>query len=203
MSRYLMTHSLLSSWLYAMKENPFEDATSDHDSYAEFLKTLNRQPTPTTEAMQKGIEFEDLVTDIVNECGDTQHQWYDAAAKVAGIVRGGVLQYKSSREIQVGGFTILLHGRLDCLKAGKISDIKFSAGYERGKYIDSTQHPTYFELIPEANEFDYLISNGSEIWTESYRREETTSIIPTIDGFLLWLCNVGLLDTYKKNWVAL
>lgn len=28
MARYLMTHSLMSSWLYAMKETPFEDMTS-------------------------------------------------------------------------------------------------------------------------------------------------------------------------------
>ena len=25
MARYLMTHSLLSSWLYTMRENPYED----------------------------------------------------------------------------------------------------------------------------------------------------------------------------------
>ena len=25
MGRYLMTHSLLASWLYTMKENPYED----------------------------------------------------------------------------------------------------------------------------------------------------------------------------------
>lgn len=30
--RYLMTHSLLSSWLYAMKSSPYEDATSERDS---------------------------------------------------------------------------------------------------------------------------------------------------------------------------
>lgn len=29
MARYLMTHSLMSSWLYAMKENPFEDTTRE------------------------------------------------------------------------------------------------------------------------------------------------------------------------------
>ena len=27
MGRYLMTHSLLSSWLYTMKGNPYEDMT--------------------------------------------------------------------------------------------------------------------------------------------------------------------------------
>ena len=99
MARYLMTHSLLSSWLYAMKENPYEDASTERDPYAEFLQVLRREPTPTTEAMQKGIDFEDLVTDIVNGVGDTQNRWYDAAQKVAGYVRGGILQYKARRII--------------------------------------------------------------------------------------------------------
>lgn len=31
MARFLMTHSLLSAWLYAMKGNPYEDATTERD----------------------------------------------------------------------------------------------------------------------------------------------------------------------------
>lgn len=65
MGRYLMTHSLLSSWLYTMKGNPYEDMTTERDPMAEFMLTLRREPTPTTEAMQNGIDFEDLVTSII------------------------------------------------------------------------------------------------------------------------------------------
>ena len=54
MAHYLMTHSLLASWLYTMRDNPYEDATSDKDSFAEFMMTLRREQTPTTEAMQRG-----------------------------------------------------------------------------------------------------------------------------------------------------
>ena len=64
MARYLMTHSLMSSWLYAMKETPFEDMTSERDPLAEFMSTLNKEPTPPNEAMANGIAFEDLVTAI-------------------------------------------------------------------------------------------------------------------------------------------
>ena len=65
MDRILLTHSLLSSWLYALKGNPYEDATTERDPMSEFMATLRRDPTPTTEAMQRGIDFENLVTDIV------------------------------------------------------------------------------------------------------------------------------------------
>ena len=60
--RYMVTHSLLSSWLYAMKDNPYEDMTTERDYFQEFLTVLKREPTETTEAMRNGIEFEDLVT---------------------------------------------------------------------------------------------------------------------------------------------
>ena len=203
MDRYLMTHSLLSSWMYVMQENPYEDMTTEKDSYAEFLAALKREPIPTTEAMQKGIDFENLVTDITLGRGDQTHSWYEAASAVARTIKGGLLQYKVSREIVVKGITLLLYGRLDALKAGTIYDIKFSGSYDVGKYIDSTQHPTYLELVPEAKQFSYLVSNGSYVWTETYRRDETPSIIPTIEDFLDWLQLQGLMNLYKEKWLAL
>lgn len=201
---YLMTHSLLSSWLYAMKSSPYEDLTSERDPYGDFLKTLRREPTETTQAMQNGIDFENMVTDIVNGVEvDSDEKWYDAACKVAKIVSGGQLQYKAKKRITVSGVPILLYGRLDVLKAGEIIDIKFSSGYERGKYFDSTQHPVYLELIPEAYQFTYLITNGSDVWKETYRREETHSMIPTIEYFLAYLKDSGLWEEYAKHWEAL
>lgn len=202
MERYLMTHSLLYSWLYTMKESPYEDATSERDPMSEFLSALNQEKTPPTVAMLNGIAFEDLVTDITRGAGDAENKWYAAACKVAEIVDGGALQYKASKTIEIGGMKLLLYGRLDCLKSGEIYDIKFSKGYERGKYHDSTQHPTYLELIPEAKGFTYIISNGTDVWTERYRRDETADIRPVISDFLDWLNAMGLMDVYKERWLA-
>lgn len=200
---YLLTHSLLSAWLYAMRDNPYEDLTTERDSRDEFLKSLRREPTETTEAMQNGIEFEDLVTDIVNQDYDESHKWVEAAKKVANIVRGGKLQYKAKKPIEVGGEQFLLYGRLDVLKAGQIIDIKFSKSYDRGKYLTSTQHPTYLELISEAEQFTYIISNGNDVWTETYLREETPSIYPIIEDFVAYLKANGLWEVYTQHWSAL
>ena len=57
--------------------------------------------------------------------------------------------------------------------------------------------------MPEADTFTYLPSNGSAVYQETYRREETPSIIPVISDFLGWLEAVDLMDVYRKNWVAL
>ena len=202
MERYLMTHSLLSSWLYSMKENPYEDATSTRDPYAEFMQVLHREPTETTEAMQKGIDFENLVTSITAGGGDVSSRWFNAAYKVAKIVGGGRLQFRAIKQVTVSGVPLVLYGRLDALKAGVVYDIKFSGSYDVGKYFDSTQHPMYMELVPEATEFTYLVSNGSNVWPETYRRDETRSIYPIITDFFKWLASQGLMDVYKEHWLS-
>lgn len=216
---FLMTHSLLSAWLYSMQENPFADATTEDTAKEDFLRVLRREPTPTTEAMQNGIDFENLVTDIVNgkfeaevmsisqepNSGEIMEakkypKWFGAAVQVADIVRGGQLQYVAKKQVRVADMDLLLYGRLDVLKAGHIYDIKFSGSYDRGKYFGSTQHPMYLDLVPEAVDMTYLVSNGTDVWTERYRRDETQSIYPVIRDFLQWLTATGLIQTYLYHW---
>ncbi len=221
-NRYLMTHSLLRSWLYAMKDDPNADATTERDHVEEFMKVLRREPTSPSNAMTKGNDFEDLVTAVLYgapsavyhretkekelievHMATAEHPWYEAAANVAARIKGGVLQVKANRVLIVEGTPILLHGRLDALKAGEIFDIKYSSGgYDVGKFFDSTQHPAYFELIPEAQSFTYLVSNGSAVWTETYQREETRSIVPIISDFLAWLRDTGRFDVFQQFWKA-
>lgn len=200
--RYLVTHSLLSSWLYAMKDNPYEDMTSERDYFQEFLTVLKREPTPTNEAMQNGIEFEDLVQAVLDGDADESHSWYNAARKVAQKVSGGLAQYRAKAETEIDGIRVLLYGRLDWLRAGVIYDTKFSKSYDRGKYIDSTQHPMYLAIIPEATEFVYIVSNGSDVWTEKYRRDEAADIREIISCFFSWLKENGLFEIYTEKWVA-
>lgn len=203
MDRFLMTHSLLFSWQYALRENPYEDATSEIDPMADFMHTLRREHTETTEAQQRGIDFENLVTDICYGRGDRSNKWWDAASHIADIVRGGQFQYRAKKQIEVAGKSVVLYGRLDVLKAGTIYDIKYAGKYDRGKFVDSTQHPAYLLLVPEATKFEYLVSDGTNNWTETYRRDETPGILPTIERFYAWLEATGLWAEYVAHWTAL
>ena len=124
MAEFLMTHSLLSAWLYSMQDNPFSDATTEADPMEDFLKVLRREPRETTEAMQNGIDFENLVTSIVRgRYRQYDDRWDEAARQIAGIVRGGILQLKAKKRITVAGTDLLLFGILDVLKAGTIYEI--------------------------------------------------------------------------------
>ena len=134
---------------------------------------------------------------------DPNDPWYAAAEKVARRCAGGVLQYKAKKIVEVGGMSLLLYGRLDCLKAGEIIDIKFTKSYDTGKFFSSTQHPTYFELIPEARQFTYIASNGRDVWPETYFREDAPSIFPVISDFFDWLRAVDLMQVYQEKWATL
>lgn len=218
---YLMTHSLLSSWLRSMKDNPWEEGDDPEKETAldEFMHVLRREKTPTSPAMQSGIDFEDLVTAILTgqekanyhmtsrDGSQTlkvfavaEHPWYEAACKVAGMIQGAKLQYVARRYVTIGGMDFLLYGRLDAMKEGRIFDIKYSGSYERGKFRNSTQHPMYYRLVPEMMNFTYIVSNGTDVWTEVYWYDEVPRIEPVITDFLQWLRDMGLMETYKEYW---
>lgn len=225
MERYMITQSLLSSWIYTFNcVEGYED-----EAIAEFMNALNRIPKEATEAMQNGIDFENLVyaiangsfspefefTGVAHPMGDTVIQginrypkWYTGAKAIASIIKGAPVQVRSSREIEVSGMRILVYGVLDALKAGTIYDVKFinksmNSLELAGKYLESPQHPAYFYIVPEAMEFKYLVSDGEDVYIETYERSQTRFIGGIIAEFLASIEAMGLLPVYKEHWLAL
>jgi len=194
MSRYLLTQSLLGSWLYIY--NAYEGY--EDKAYESFLKTLNREPIEQTDAMLDGINFENMV----NAAADGADAKTECVKTVADIVRGGQKQVGLYKDKTINGIDYLLHGKLDYLKAGIIYDIKFSGSYETGKYNESIQHPFYFELCPEAKQFKYLISDGNDVFTETYFQNETPSIDRTVMKFMQFLSQCKLTEIYFEKWEA-
>jgi len=130
------------------------------------------------------------------------HKWHECIMRAASIVGGGVSQVKLSKPKTIGGVDFLLYGRLDTLKAGTIYDLKFSKTYEAGKYIDSTQHPMYLELELGAIDFQYVVSDGKDVFLETYRREDVRPIEDTIAEFMDFLRLSGLDGVYFEYWKA-
>ncbi len=201
----MITQSLLASWQYQWSNfEKYGERAEEFQEKAEndFLSVLLRGTMPTNEAMQKGIDFEKLVMDICFDKGNTENNWYKAAKEIAGEVKGGQFQLVATKKVNVAGIDFLLYGRLDCLKAGVISDIKFSGSYTVGKFFGSPQHPMYMELVPEAEIFTYIVSNGNKVWRETYRREECRSVLDIIQEFINYLKEMKLLSLYKSFWKA-
>lgn len=202
--RYLITQSLLSSWLYLY--NCYEDYADE--AMADFMRTLRRIPSEQNEAMKAGSDFEALVYAIADGASyDQNAKTISGAEQVAQIVKGGQYQVALSKEIEVNGMTFLLYGVLDVLKAGIIYDIKFKTKSFgsldlAGAYLDSPQHPAYFALVPEAREFNYLVSDGKDLYIETYTPDMVEPIENTIVEFMDFLDTMGFMPDYKEYWLA-
>lgn len=222
---YRITQTLIGAWNYMHVCR--EDARDE--AYNDFLDTLNRVRKPPTPEMQNGIDFENLVYSIANgtfhprkvPIGETSRamgdtvifekielpKWHDGANAVATVLTGAPTQIKVQRGLTLGSMNLLVYGILDALKAGTIYDVKFSnksfgSAELAGKYLNSPQHPTYFYLVPEATRFQYLVSDGDDLYTETYTRGNSVPFERIAKEFLESLDAMGLMDVYKEKWVA-
>ena len=193
---YRLTHTLLESWRRAT------DPEADETAFASFLDTLERKKKPKSAAMKTGIEFESAVNQYIkNEPVVLEDEKaMKAMVQFGNRLRGAQLQVRAETPVEIDRIPFLLVGVADALHAGIISDIKRPMRYEYGKYFDSTQHPMYMELFPEALRFDYLIFDGVYCYREQYRRGDFQPIHDTIRAFARYLNDADLMDTYKKFW---
>lgn len=184
---YKITATLLNSWNYIYQAKP----DYQKEAYDSFVKYLNRIKEPPNFFMRRGLKFED-------DCYNGQ------VPIISDVIRDGAFQVYAEKEINVDGYEIRLLGYLDVLKEGIIYDIKRVNRYDLQKYYGSYQHPIYFELIPEATSFVYLIGAGSgqyvNVYTEEYLREESVDLKEVIRKFFQFLKDNDLMQTYIENW---
>ena len=197
-----INQTLLSAWgyTYDCREGLEEEAQ------AAFLRTLNREPVAPTDAMQKGLEFERYVYARVAGAYElSPPAWERGIRAVATRLTGTQTQVYARRRIKVDGITFQLSGIMDAIRAGVIYDVKFSthsfgSADLAGKYLNSPQHPAYFYLLPEANSFEYLVSDGSDLYREVYDRDDARYIGDIISEFIVSLKEQQLWDTYERHW---
>ena len=160
-----------------------------------------REKSKLTQAILDGIQFENMVTACCEGSPPPEgHKWGQAVRAIADRVQGAQFQVVAQRTAVVEDIPFLLYGRLDALKAGVIYDIKFSRGYQVGKYLDSPQHPMYFALVPEAQRFEYLVFTGSDVCVEKYDREDAPDIRDTIRDFMKYIEASKLDKLYCQKW---
>lgn len=197
-----ITKTLLDSWQYCFDCHGGLESVA----YDEFLKTLRREKSKPNKAMLNGLNFEEIVYRAAN--GDSiadDIKWRNGALAIADIIRGAQIQVPLSRTINVDGKIYLIEGVLDALRAGVIYDVKFvnksMDGVDLyGKWFKSSQHPVYFYLVPEATEFQYLASDGDDVYIEVYHPEESVLIADIIHNFIESITQDGLLEVFMERW---
>lgn len=191
-SKLRITQSLLSAWEWGFKSDA---------GYSDFLDALNRKKKPLTEAMLDGIRYENCLNAILNgEPLYSDNEWFEPLCIMACELQGASQQVTIFRDIEVDGQRVLLHGVLDYLREGHIWDCKFSKRYSLNKYLSSPQHPMYLDLVPEAFDFTYIITDGRYVYRERYPRDIVPPIEQTIRQFFAYLEQHGLWEIYEEKW---
>lgn len=194
-NKFHLSQSLISSWLHS-----YDSA----ENYQQFIKALNREKTPPTEAMLNGVAFENAVNSHLDGASldgisAPASDWKQGIEKTCDFLWGAEQQVFLHKDILVEGVCFDLVGILDFLKAGVIYDTKFSKNYYLNKYLNSPQHSMYFYLLPEAYEFQYLSCDGKYVYREIYRPENTKKIEVYIKQFIHYLDQQQLFDTYAEH----
>jgi hypothetical protein len=68
--------------------------------------------------------------------------------------------------------------------------------------ISEAQHPVYLRLAPEAREFVYIVSDGSDVYTESYTRRNSRTAEEIVAEFINFLRHADLYKEYQSIWRA-
>ena len=166
----------------------------------DFIKVLNKEEFEPTESILKGFEYEKYMQENYKE------------------TLNGAYQVKVSKEY--GDY--LLYGIVDCLKNGIIYDYKYTKNYDVGKFFNNHQTLMYLEMIPEASEMVYLITNKFEkieypennfkdiknieynignIFREEYTKDMFPETIESVlHKFEQWLKIYNLYDVYSEKW---
>ena len=189
-----VTKSLLDSWLYSYRKE---------DGYEDFLRTLNREKTPPTQAMLDGTAYENMLNNVLNgEPIYMENEFYDVLIEMAYELQGSQQQVVLFKDVDINGQPTLLHGVLDYLRAGHIWDCKFSKTYHLNKYLweYTTQTGMYLALVPEAFDFTYIITDGKYVYRERYPRDIVPPVEYQINQFYKFLKAHGLWGIFKEKW---
>jgi hypothetical protein len=105
-------------------------------------------------------------------------------------------------ETQIQNQTFLLHGVLDYLREGHIWDCKFTKNYHLNKYFweGTSQTSMYLALVPEAQDFTYIVSDGKWVYRERYPRDIVPPVENYVKNFMRFLKQHGLWEVYAEKW---
>lgn len=197
-NKYLITASLYSSYSYYAHTNfeMYGDKAEEIEAKAlqDWKDTLNKVKRPTTEILQRGINFENAVRAIT----DGHPIEHENAADVAEIVKGGMWQVKLSKNVS----NYVLYGIADVIKRDTVYDIKRVTSYDCPKYEGSIQHLLYMECT-ELEHFKYLISDGKNIYEEYYHKDDDnrTKLLSRIDKMINFIrLNSEFNKAFEENW---
>lgn len=137
-------------------------------SIQELIDTINRVPTPTTAAQERGISFEEAVVKGTNE----DRFGADVIQKVRKLLPRPIVDTQVYCQWEIDD--VLFYGYVDLIGNYKAVDLKTTASYQPGRYVHNHQNLYLHALKRKGIKLmEYVIAefqpNGqAEVHVESY-----------------------------------
>lgn len=187
---YKISASLLNSYYYYLS-NPTD---ANYESFVKRIKNIYE----TNVYLERGLKFEE-------EVFEGKH------GKLSELVKDLPQQVWANRTIETEEFNILISGKIDVLDKEKkrIFDIKRVTEFKNNKYDNDMQHILYFYIMPEIQDFYYLVAAGEKIITNEIahykrpsERELEDIVMHNINNFYRFLREKNLWETYTEFYKA-
>ena len=186
--RFKFSPSLLNAFDYYRTEKMFGERIAETEQ--SILDKLNRIPFPQSEAMLKGIAFEDELRYGEPQVGFTFDEKLIQRGREE--LLGGFWQTWLHTEIKVGRYDVVLHGYSDVICRHKNVDVKTTSYVSSlPMYLNSYQHKVYLlaanDMGIKLNEHRYMITDFKEWFYEDYgfHRERYTEDLQEVCGELI------------------
>jgi hypothetical protein len=184
---YKVSASLVNAYIY-LRDNPSERV------FNEFKDRL-QNIYPDNNFLQRGLDFEE-------EVFDGKH------GKLSELVKDLDKQVFAGKTLDFNDFMVRISGKLDVIDKTKkrIYDIKRVSKVSNTKYDTSVQHLFYFYIMPEMEDFYYLVVAGDDVLKEKvlyYKRPAEKDleelVVSAIEEFFSFLKKENLWETYTQN----
>jgi hypothetical protein len=174
--RYHIYPSLLDSFAY-MKNSEAENALE------EFMAKLNRVQTPPSDAIMRGVMFEQYLNDHAAKGipfpvdGEGFVRCHDTNVPVTILeafsrrLDGSVRQVFVESVVEALHGPVRLYGFVDNVLRDTAIDVKTTSKYEFPKYLKSFQRPVYLHALKGMGitRFEYLVTDFREVYVEAYQ----------------------------------
>jgi hypothetical protein len=132
-------------------------------SAQELIDSINRVPTPTTAAQERGISFEDAIVKGTDEARFDP----EIIRKVRKLLPRPIVDTQVYCQWEIED--VLFYGYVDLIGKFKAVDLKTTASYQPGRYLHNHQNLYLHALKRKGIKLmEYVITDFEDVYVESY-----------------------------------
>lgn len=132
-------------------------------SAQELIDSINRVPTPTTTAQERGISFEEAIIKGTNE----ERFNAEIVAKVRKLLPRPIVDTQVYCQWEIDD--VLFYGYVDLIGKFKAVDLKTTASYQPGRFVHNHQNLYLHALKRKGIKLmEYVITDFHDVYVESY-----------------------------------